>query len=406
MGVGFVVCCSLGIRKRGLDRFVEGPRISRGWGMVQGRLPDLVVCSLESWDDVWRRNQFLVRELLALDPALRVLFVEPAVDVLHRGSRRQRRRRGLHPVAGWERLWRLAPLKVMPRIAGPFADRSLARQVLRAVAELGFSRPRLWVNDSNYASLLRTVQWPTVYDITDDWLLLESTSRRQLSRLRRHDEALLRHADAVVVCSDGLARSRETVRPVALIPNGVDVDHFRLTRRRPPDLPPSPTAVYVGTLHHDRLDVDLCLELSTTLAVELVLVGPNSLAPTATSRLSAQPNVHLLGERSYQDVPAYLQHADVIVVPHRVSPFTESLDPIKAYECLAVDTPTVATPVAGFRDHGDDFVVARRDQFCAAVRAVMSEPRRARTATPPSWRQRAEQFAQVLEAPGRATSRN
>ncbi|MGI8759162.1 MAG: glycosyltransferase, partial [Acidimicrobiales bacterium] len=102
--------------------------------------------------------------------------------------------------------------------------------------------------------------------------------------------------------------------------------------------------------------------------------------------------------RPYDDVPAYLQHADVIVVPHVVSPFTESLDPIKAYECLAVDTPTVATPVAGFRDRAGDIVVAPRERFCDAVRTALAEPQTRRRAAPPSWRERAEQFASVLEA--------
>ncbi len=40
----------------------------------------------------------------------------------------------------------------------------------------------------------------------------------------------------------------------------------------------------------------------------------------------------LLGARPSADVPAYLQHADVLVVPHIVTPFTDSLDPIKLYE--------------------------------------------------------------------------
>ena len=365
---------------------------------VQGRSRDLVVCSLESWDDVWRRNQFLVRELLELDPARRVLFVEPPVDVLHPASRRHRGGgRGLRAAADRERLWLLEPTKVLPRIVGPFADRGLIRQVRRAVLDLGFSRPTLWINDSTYAAALGTVAWPAVYDITDDWLLLESTSRRQLARLRRREDLLMTHAATVVVCSPALAASRGARREVAVIPNGVDVEHFRLPRPRPDDLPPGPAAVYVGTLHQERLDVELCLELATSVAVELVLVGPSSLPRTSLEAMSAVPQVHLLGPRPYDDVPAYLQHADVIVVPHVVSPFTDSLDPIKAYECLAVDTPTVATPVSGFRDL-TGVVVAPRERFCDAVRTALAEPRHPRTAAPPSWQERAEQFAEVLEA--------
>ena len=46
-------------------------------------MTDLVVMSLEAWDDVWRRNQHLVAGLLRTDAALRVLFVEPPADPTH-----------------------------------------------------------------------------------------------------------------------------------------------------------------------------------------------------------------------------------------------------------------------------------------------------------------------------------
>ena len=51
-------------------------------------------------------------------------------------------------------------------------------------------------------------------------------------------------------------------------------------------------------------------------------------------------------------VPAYLKNADVLVVPHVVTGFTDSLDPIKVYEYLAAGLPVVSTPVAGFREIG------------------------------------------------------
>ena len=52
--------------------------------VYRGRtMTDLVVVSLEAWDDVWRRNQHLVAGLLRSDAALRVLFVEPPADPTH-----------------------------------------------------------------------------------------------------------------------------------------------------------------------------------------------------------------------------------------------------------------------------------------------------------------------------------
>jgi glycosyl transferase family 1 len=121
--------------------------------------------------------------------------------------------------------------------------------------------------------------------------------------------------------------------------------------------------------------------------------------------------VSLLGARPYEDVPAYLQHADVIIVPHRVTPFTDSLDPIKAYECLAIDTPTVATPIAGFRIHADVLDVVDREGFAALVRAVLTTPppRPSGAGAAVSWQDRADAFESVLDrvsAPAAAVVRS
>ena len=376
---------------------------------MTGAMPrELVVCSLEGWDDVWRRNQFLVRELLRRDPLLRVLFVEPPLDVVHSLRRRHPLgRTGLTPVADQPGLWRLRPRKVLPRIVGPFADDSLMRQLQRAVMRLGFTQPTLWVNFVNYAPLVARVPWPSVYDITDDWLLAPATPR-ELARTRRCEEILLREADEIVVCSPALAASRGGSRPVRLVPNAVDVEHFRSPRPRPPDLPTGPTAVYVGTLHEQRLDVALCAELALGHpGLTLVLVGPNALTASSSAQLTSLPNVHLLGPRPYHDVPAYLQHASVVVVPHVVTPFTESLDPIKAYECLAIEVPTVATPIAGFRELSDRLRVVPRERFVEAVATALAGSRPTEPARDvPDWRGRVQEFAAVLEQAGRRARRD
>ncbi len=269
------------------------------------------------------------------------------------------------------------------------------------MAACGLQRPVLWVNDAAYASLGRRTGWPTVYDITDDWLLAPQ-SRRQRSRLQADERMLLADAGAVVVCSPELARSRGQIRPVELIPNAVDAQLFRMPRPRPEALPPAPTAVYVGTLHDERFDVDLVARLSSARPdVHIALVGPDCLAERESSRLRRLTNVHLLGPVPYETVPAFLQHADVVIVPHHVNAFTESLDPIKAYECLAAARPTVATPVAGFRHLGPPVRTAEGDGFVAAVSAALAEgpstgAGNGTAATIPTWHDRAGAMAAVI----------
>jgi glycosyltransferase involved in cell wall biosynthesis/GT2 family glycosyltransferase len=363
----------------------------------------LVVCSLEAWDEVWRRNQFLVRELLRADPDRRVLFVEPAFDVVHELRRGGDRRPalGLRPLDADGRVVRFEPSKIWPRLLGPFADRSLRRQIVAAAAALGFDRPDLWVNDPSYAPLVDATGWPATYDITDDWTKAGGPARVR-ERVARREARLLDGCGSVVVCSPDLADARRGARPdLELIPNAVDVDHFTRPRSRPNDLPPGPVGLYVGTLHDDRLDLDLVVDLASALPeLHVTLVGPDSLSPSTHAVLGACPNVHLLGPRPYDDVPAYLQHADVVIVPHLRTEFTESLDPIKAYECVAVGRPTVATPVAGFRDLGSPVVCAEGPAFVAAVRRAFERTgHAASTGRPPvlpSWAERAEAFGDAL----------
>ena len=105
----------------------------------------LVVCSLEAWDEVWRRNQFLVRELLAADPDRRVLFVEPAFDVLHERrhpSRAGRGVRGLVPVEGRRAGGALRAGQVVAPAAGTLRRRQPATAGARRRPSAGLRTPR------------------------------------------------------------------------------------------------------------------------------------------------------------------------------------------------------------------------------------------------------------------------
>ncbi|GAA2493414.1 glycosyltransferase [Terrabacter carboxydivorans] len=372
---------------------------------------DLVVASLEAWDGTWRRNQHLVAGLLRRDPHLTVLFVEPATDPLHAalGAGAPRLGRGLRPAPEMDgirqqSLWLLEPTKWLPRRVDRRLDQRWAQQVLRATRTLGMERPVLWVNDPRGSLLVEATQWPSLYDVTDDWTLAER-SAPETERITDQEQVLLARCNEVVVCSPALAASKGTGRAVTLVPNGVDTSAYAVAHERPADLPEGPVAVYVGTLHDDRLDVDLCVATAEALAGSghLVLVGPNALAAAQVSRLETA-GVELLGPRPSVDVPAYVQHADVLVVPHVVTPFTDSLDPIKLYEYQAGGRPVVSTPVAGFRDVVDDLVtVASHETFVVTVVGAMAraggspgavaDPRRVSGS---DWSRRVDQMVDVL----------
>ena len=355
-------------------------------------MTELVVLSLEAWDEVWRRNQHLVAGLLRTDPDLRVLFVEPAADpvyaalrarVLPRSGVGLRRGPRLPEVDG-DRLWLLQPTKWLPRKVDSRADARLAGAVVAAAREVGFSDPVLWVNDPAGAGTLAATGWRALYDITDDWLLAPRTPAEH-ARLVADEAMLLARSVEVVVCSPALAASKAATRPVRLVPNAVDLAAYQRDSARPADLPDGAVALYVGTVHTDRMDLDLLAATARALAgtASVVCVGPAPLAPTDATAVTAA-GVRLLGPRPAETIPAYLRHADVLVVPHAVTPFTDSLDPIKRYEYQAAGRPVVATPVAGFADSGmPRLTVAARADFPAAVAAALAATLEVTQALPP-----------------------
>ena len=372
-------------------------------------MTELVVLSLEAWDEVWRRNQHLVAGLLRTDPDLRVLFVEPAADpvyaalrarVLPRSGVGLRRGPRLPEVDG-DRLWLLQPTKWLPRKVDSRADARLAGAVVAAAREVGFSDPVLWVNDPAGAGTLAATGWRALYDITDDWLLAPRTPAEH-ARLVADEAMLLDRSVEVVVCSPALAASKAATRPVRLVPNAVDLAAYQRDSARPADLPDGAVALYVGTVHTDRMDLDLLAATARALAgtASVVCVGPAPLAPTDATAVTAA-GVRLLGPRPAETIPAYLRHADVLVVPHAVTPFTDSLDPIKRYEYQAAGRPVVATPVAGFADSGmPRLTVAARADFPAAVAAALEVTLALPPVdtTVPTWAHRVEQMQEVLAA--------
>jgi glycosyltransferase involved in cell wall biosynthesis len=133
---------------------------------------------------------------------------------------------------------------------------------------------------------------------------------------------------------------------MAYLPNAVNFGHFSSGSYECPEdyaAIPSPIAVYVGAMDV-WFDYRLMDEVVARLPnVSFVLIGPDELA---RQRLHPRPNLHLLGRRAYGDVPAYLRHANVGLIPFDAVNHAElvnSIHPLKLYEYAACGLPIVAT---------------------------------------------------------------
>ena len=106
--------------------------------------------------------------------------------------------------------------------------------------------------------------------------------------------------------------------------------------------------------------------------VQVVLIGT---ADVPTDRLEGLPNLHLLGPRPFSDLPDYVAHFAVGIIPFLVNDLTRAVNPIKLREMLAAGCPVVSTALPEVEVLGDCATVTRdRAHFLQAVREALAEP--------------------------------
>lgn len=191
---------------------------------------------------------------------------------------------------------------------------------------------------------------PIVFDADND-ILNCPTLAPERARIQSMLTDCAQHAVAVVAGSKQfLLRSRNLgfKRPTFLR-NGVDLERFRGKHAEPEDLKriPRPRLGYVGTLSK-WVDYECLLNLArANPAWNIVIIGEPYLVEIPES-FKTLPNVHLLGPRKAWEVPAYLAHFDVGLVPYRQADgSTADGDSMKMFEYLAAGLPVVAADFNG-----------------------------------------------------------
>lgn len=335
---------------------------------------DLVCVSHLRWDFVFQRPQHLMTRA-ARDR--RVYFVEEPLDDAS-GPRLETRR----DASGVN--------VVVPHLP-PGLTEAAAHAQTRALLEryLAAENVRdlvLWVYSPMPLPALRGLEpAAVVYDCMDEL----ANFRGAPPALRDRERELFGWADLVFTGGYSLWEAKRRQHDdVHSFPSSVDVPHFASARSglpEPADLAgiPRPRVGFYGVVD-ERMDVELLGEVAQLRPdVQFVILGP--VVKIDPADLPRRENLHYLGPKCYQDLPAYLAHWDAAMLPFARNESTEFISPTKTPEYLAAGKPVVSTNIRDVvRPYGDkDLVLIARDaqEFAAAIdRALRENPaeRRAR----------------------------
>lgn len=255
-----------------------------------------------------------------------------------------------------ERFWVVTPLVV------PLHHNSAIRrlnqvlllgQIRWASTLLRFRKPILFVFLPYMAGIVGHLgELLSAYYCTDEHAAFPGVEG---NNIRRAEEELLRKVTLGFATSPEILKNKKRINPnFYYSPHGVDFDNFARAQDQPLSIPedvrdlPHPLIGYFGAI--DRwLDLGLIEDLARSRpGWSFVFIGKQA---TDTSAISALPNVHFLGKRSFQELPRYGRTFDAAIIPFRINDLTVSVSPIKLKEYLAMGKAVVSTPLPAVVDY-------------------------------------------------------
>ena len=366
-----------------------------------------IICFGDSWDTFWRRRQQIMYRLSKQDWVDKVLFVEFTLTVASflkfcfgKGDYGTRKKWPLVLNSGFVRRFDEKIIVVTPLIL--FSHWRFDGSVEKIV--LGFNQfcqmlllkfclwrykmknSVLWVSHPffTHGFIGKFGERCFIYDCTEDIPLKQSYASAKLGeKVATCDWALTWKANVIFVNSRPLYESKISINPnTHLLPNAVDLEHFRLPKRKekPRDLDGilTPILGYIGTL-----DLTTDLELLEYVARKrkewsLAIIAANALTEpkeqSLLKRITSLGNVFFLGEKSYEELPAYIHHFNVCLRAYKVDQSTRSQSSLTLLYFLASGKPVVSTNTAGAENFPKVVKIARDyDEYISSIQQALSE---------------------------------
>jgi len=178
---------------------------------------------------------------------------------------------------------------------------------------------------------------------------------------------------AVIVFTGGQSlfdAKRHRHNNIYAFPSSIDAAHFRQARSLRADSASRkrPQIGFFGVID-ERMNIALVRELASLRpAWDINMLGP--IAKIDPDSLPRATNIHWLGMKSYDDLPAHLAQWDIGIMPFAINASTKYISPTKTPEFLAAGLPVVSTVIHDVvHPYGDMGLVEIADTASAFVDA-------------------------------------
>jgi UDP-galactopyranose mutase len=364
------------------DQLSPGPWHLTSHFATTSDLPDVVCLSHLRWDFVYQRPHHLLSRFAR---ERRVFFVEePIFDAQVPHLDITRRECGVWVVVPH------LPAGIEEAETAAWQQSLLQDDLLLA---FGVSDYLLWYYTPLALAFTRHLEpLAIVYDCMDEL----SAFKNAPPALKRYEAELFEQADVVFTGGHSLYEAKALLHSnVYPFPSSIDAAHFRQARERNQPQPadqahlPTPRLGYCGVID-ERFDRELLAGMAEARPDwQFMMVGP--VVKIDPAELPRRANIHYLGGKAYDELPAYLSGWDIALLPFARNEATRYISPTKTPEYLAAGVPAISTAIRDVvQPWGDSGLVKIGDtaaDFIAAAEYLFS-----RDFNRTAWQQQVDQM--------------
>ncbi|HEU0109613.1 MAG TPA: glycosyltransferase family 1 protein [Flavisolibacter sp.] len=184
-----------------------------------------------------------------------------------------------------------------------------------------------------------------IYDCMDEL----SAFKFAPAELTIKEKELFKKADIVFTGGHSIFESKKNAHHnIYPFPSSIDKHHFGVARTQitdPQDQAhiPHPRFGFFGVVD-ERFDIELLDSVAKQKpGWHFIILGP--VVKIDPETLPKYHNIHYLGGKKYEELPAYIAGWDIATIPFAMNESTKFISPTKTPEYLAAGKPVISTPI-------------------------------------------------------------
>ncbi|PKL72471.1 hypothetical protein CVV26_01435 [Candidatus Kuenenbacteria bacterium HGW-Kuenenbacteria-1] len=273
---------------------------------------------------------------------------------------------------------------VYSTIDSVFREEVMIKKINKILKKLNFKNTILWSCNPMFCEYFGKLgEDVSCFDTIDNWIEYPGY-KNQKQRLEKNYKLIKEKANIIFTVSTELINLFfQNRKNVYCVSQGIDLSRFQKELICPEDMKQisHPIIGCVGVINN-RLDFDLISKIieknnPSAGGLSFVFIGPiwqDKNLKSEIEKLSRFDNVHFLGSKHFEKVPAYINQFDVCFTFYKVNLSTKCGDSMKMYEYLALGKPIIATNTGGVEKFSSLIeVVNTVEEFSNALKKCLKE---------------------------------